>query len=86
MLQPLAPPRGKMTTERLTVRLNAAARRMGVQHAYLSRIAKPGGLLERDGIAAIRYPNLPDVVEFYQDELFDWWKARHPEWTDTGET
>jgi hypothetical protein len=75
-----------MTTERKTVRLNAAARRMGVQPAYLSRIAKPGGILERDDVTVIRYPHLPDVVEFYQNELFAWWHARHPEWEDPGET
>lgn len=84
MLQPLAPPRGKMTTERLTVRLNAAARRMGVQPAYLSRIAKPGGILERDDVTVLRYPAFPDVVEFFEDELFTWWQDRHPEWTDPG--
>lgn len=71
-------------TERKTIRLNAAARRLGVQPAYISRIAKPGGLLEREGITVLRFEAMPDVVAFYEDELFAWWRARHPEWTDPG--
>lgn len=67
---------------RKRIRLRAAAKRFDVQSTYLSRIAKPGGVLERDGITVIRDPDTPDVVMFYEDELFAWWKARHPEWTD----
>lgn len=71
-------------TERKTVRLNAAARRLGVHRSYLSQISNAGGVLERSGVSVLRSPDLPDVVRFYEDELFAWWKARHPEWTDPG--
>lgn len=84
MLQPVIPPRGKMTPERKRIRLSAAAKRLGVTRGYLSQINKPDGLLERGGVTVIRYPDLPDVVEFYEDELLAWWKGQHPEWTDPG--
>lgn len=71
-----------MTEQRRKIRLRVAAQRLGVQSTYLSRIAKPGKLLETSGITVIRYPGIPDVVEFYEDELISWWKARHPEWSD----
>jgi hypothetical protein len=84
MIQTLTP-RGNMTVERKRIRLNAAARRLGIQASYLSQINKSGGVLEREGVTVIRYPDLPDVVEFYEDELFAWWQARHPDWTDPGQ-
>lgn len=72
-------------TERKRIRLSAAARRFGTQTTYLSRIAKPGGILEREGITVIRYEGVPDVVEFYEDEIVGFWQARHPDWTDPGQ-
>lgn len=71
-------------TERKRIRLSAAARRFGIQNTYLSRIAKPGGILDRQGVTVIRYAGLPDVVEFYEDEIVAFWRARHPDWTDPG--
>jgi len=85
MLTPITLPRGHMTAERKRIRVRAAARRLGIQHSYLSASAKTGGILERDGVTVIRYPTLPDVVEFYEDELLAWWKGRHPEWIDPEE-
>lgn len=84
MIQTLTSSRGSITTERKRIRVRAAARRLGIQHSYLSASAKPGGILERDGVTVIRYPTLPDVVEFYEDEIIAWWQARHPEWIDAG--
>lgn len=75
-----------MSEARKKLRLRVAAQRLGVQSTYLSRIAKPGQLLERSSITVIRYPGIPDVVEFYEDELIPWWKSRHPEWTDPEQT
>lgn len=82
MLQPVTLSRGKMTIERKTVRQRDAARRLGIEPSYLSQINKPGGLLERSGVTVIRRPGYNDVVEYYEDELFAWWQARHPEWAD----
>lgn len=75
-----------MSETRKKLRLRAAAQRLGVQSTYLSRIAKPGALLERSSVTVIRYPGIPDVVEFYEDELIPWWKSRHPEWIDPEQT
>lgn len=85
MLQPLTMPRGKMTQERKRIRVRAAARRLGVDHAYLSREARSGRLLERHGVTVLRHPDYPDIVEFYEDEIINWWRARHPEWEDPGD-
>lgn len=79
MQQPLA---STLAPERERIRVRATARWFGVSPAYISMIAAPGGLLERAGVTVIRYPTLPDVVEFYVDEVAAWWKARHPEWDD----
>lgn len=75
-----------MPDTRKKLRLRAAAQRLGIQATYLSRIAKPGHLLERSNVTVIRYPGIPDVVEFYEDELIPWWQARHPEWSDPEQT
>ena len=72
MQQPLA---STLAPERERIRVRATARWFGVSPAYISMIAAPGGTV-------IRYPTLPDVVEFYVDEVAAWWKARHPEWDD----
>ncbi len=77
-------PRGKMT-DRKRIRIRAAARRLGVDHAYLVREAKPGRILEREGVTVLRVPDYPDIVEFYEDEIIEWWRARHPEWVDSGD-
>jgi hypothetical protein len=81
--QPLS--RGKMTQERKKLRNNVAARRLGVSPAYLSQINKPGGILERSGVTVMRYPEYSDVIEYYEDEILAWWRARHPEWEDPGD-
>lgn len=90
-LTPIATPAAQRTcimTEqaRKRIRLRAAARRFGVQPAYLSVVAKPSGVLEREGVTVLRDPDAPDVVMFYEDELLAWWKARHPEWIDPHDT
>lgn len=82
MLTPITLPRGHMTAERKRIRLSDAAKRLGVTRGYLSQINKPGGILEREGVTVIRYEGIPDVVEFYADELIAWWQAQHPEWID----
>lgn len=73
-----------MTAERKRLRHNRAARRLGVGTSYLSQINKPGGPLERAGVTVLRHPEY-DVIEYYEDELLAWWRARHPEWEDPGD-
>lgn len=81
----LTPMRATMTDEqrRKRIRVRAAARRIGVESSYISLVAR-NGTLARAGVEVMRDPDDPRIVFFYEDELFAWWKARHPEWIDPG--
>jgi len=72
-----------MTTEsRKKIRLRRAAARLGISAAQLSRLAKPGGEIEKAGLTVFRPEEYPGVVAFYEDELFQWWSKRRPAWVD----
>ncbi len=72
---------GCMTEAHRKLRLSAAARHVGLDPAYLSRIAKRDdsgtSQLEREGVTVMRNPDYPDVVEMYQDEIEEWAKTHH---------
>lgn len=61
---------------RKKIRLRAAAKLIGLDPSYLSRVAKEGRLA-KEGVAIIRNPEYPDVVEFYEDEILEWFATHH---------
>lgn len=63
-------------TPRKKLRLRAAAKLVNLDPSYLSRIAR-AGTLEKEGVTIIRNPDYPDVVEFYEDEVLDWYNTYH---------
>jgi hypothetical protein len=63
-----------MTDDRKRVRMREGAKMIGLDPAYLSRLAKDG-TLDKEGLTVLR--PYPDVVEFYEDELLKWDKEVH---------
>jgi hypothetical protein len=61
---------------RKKLRLRAAAKHVGLDPSYLSRIAKTDRLRD-EGVTIIRNSEYPDVVEFYEDEIEQWYNTYH---------